>query len=127
LSKGTKAGGVWVVTKANGNESAQNIAEPSPGISLGGIMNTSQSLKQPPWSGQAVSMWVRVLAGFFVVCGLLAGLTAAVAVNTDIFPHGKALSILSFDLLAGVYLWLVLLHALVRGRAPKTWWPWDRP
>jgi hypothetical protein len=53
-------------------------------------MNTPQSLKQPPWSGQAVSMWVRVLAGFFVVCGLLAGLTAAVAANTDLFPHGKA-------------------------------------
>jgi len=70
-------------------------------------------------------MWVRVLAGFFVVCGLLAGLTAAAAAITDSFPQGKSRASLSFDLLAGLYLWLVFLHALVRGRAPKTWWPWD--
>ncbi len=82
------------------------------------------SLQRPPWSGNAVRPWVRVLAGFFLACAALAFIGSVfMLVSEGGIPRQQWLAAAGI-IAAELYLTIVFAHVALRGIAPKTWVPW---
>jgi hypothetical protein len=81
--------------------------------------------KRPPWSGQVVKMWIRVLAWIWVI------IVVMIAPFVFWFGFKEGISIEDIPFVLGVaaveiYMTMLFAHVAFRGRAPIRWFPWDR-
>ncbi len=80
--------------------------------------------KRPPWSGQSVKKWIRVLAWIWVILLALLGPVLIWLLVIDGIPKEDIMSVAG--IVAGeLYMTLLFAHVAFRGRAPKGWIPWD--
>ncbi|MDP2486991.1 hypothetical protein [Pseudoalteromonas marina] len=80
---------------------------------------------EAPWNGEKVSLFIRILAIIFIICGLIAFCSLLFAlfergnVNFDNLSFRDVFGILSVP-----YCFLLFLKVAVTGHAPKSWIPW---
>lgn len=80
---------------------------------------------EAPWNGEKVSLFIRILAIIFIICGLIAFCSLLYAffergnVSSDNLDF-RAL----FGMLSAPYCFLLFLKVTVTGHAPKSWIPW---
>jgi hypothetical protein len=79
---------------------------------------------KPPWSGQPVRLWVRILAWIFVILALLAGIGAAVFITLEGGVPREDLPSLGLFLVGELYFVCLLAHVGIKGVAPTSWLPW---
>ena len=79
---------------------------------------------KPPWSGQPVRPWVRVLAWIFVILALLGGIGAAIFVTLEGGVPIEELPLLALFLAGELYFICLLAHVGIKGVAPTSWLPW---
>ncbi|WP_162926306.1 hypothetical protein [Teredinibacter purpureus] len=88
--------------------------------------NSNQTdLTRPPWSGQSVKKWIRVLAWVWVVLLVLfTPLAFWLAIQDGIVKENipGVLAAIAGEL----YMTVLFAHVAFRGRAPVGWFPWDR-
>jgi len=82
------------------------------------------AMEKPPWSGQPVRRWVRVLAWIFVILALMAGLIGMVLLLHGTGIAKEQLPMALLFLFGEIYFVAVLLHVIIKGTAPSSWLPW---
>jgi len=80
---------------------------------------------EAPWNGEKVSLFIRILAKIFIICGLIAFCSLLFSffergnVSFDNLDFGAI-----FGMLSAPYCFLLFLKVAVTGHAPKSWIPW---
>ena len=80
---------------------------------------------EAPRNGEKVSLFIRILAIIFIICGLIAFCSLLFAlfergnVNFDNLGFRDV-----FGMLSAPYCFLLFLKVAVTGHAPKSWIPW---
>ncbi|GHF94463.1 hypothetical protein [Thalassotalea marina] len=75
----------------------------------------------PPWHGEKVNLFIRLLAIVFILCALIA-FRSLVEHRDDIFIDADWRDYIG--LMFAPYVFLLFLKVAVTGYAPKTWLPW---
>jgi hypothetical protein len=84
----------------------------------------AQNPSRAPWSGQRVSLVVRLGAGFLSVCFLLAAIYVASTYIEGIKPIDLSLWDIA-NVVLFVYALALFTRVALTGRAPKGWIPWE--
>jgi hypothetical protein len=80
---------------------------------------------EAPWSGEKVSLFIRVLAIIFIFCGLIVFCSLLFSfferrnVSFDNLDFKNV-----FGMLSAIYCFLLFFKVAVTGHAPKSWIPW---
>jgi hypothetical protein len=83
------------------------------------------TLKRPPWSGDQVRPWVRAMAWFFLICAAFAFVAATVFIVLDGGIPRQYWLTGSVFAIGELYFMAIVAHVAIRGRASKTWVPWQ--
>lgn len=78
---------------------------------------------KPPWKGERVKPFIRILAIIFIACACFALIGGLYYLVKDGIPKNMILEVVLLILLE-LYITILFSHVAITGRAPSTWYGW---